>query len=500
MNDSVRLNIESLTFPPETADVLKNIDLTVARGDFIAITGDAASGKSMLLHSITGAAVEFFNGELQGTVRVMGHDVADIPLTRMCDHVGYMMQEPQNQIVNITVADEVAFGVANMNLSLNEIKKRTSASLRFVGLDGFEGRSTDGLSGGQAQRAVLAGVLAMETPLLILDQPTAELDEKGKQELFARLKYLNKEKGVTVVMVMDRATDILAYSNRILIMGGGEIIEECSPDEYRKRLCAKSTPRLSPAKKPAGSTNIELRDVSFTYDDGFVGCENIDISINEGDFAGIVGINGSGKTTLIKLMEGLLKPESGSIEVFNTPLIKKNLSALRSRIGFLFQNPDLQIFATTVKDEVAFTLKMRKLPAEDIREKVQGILTEVGLASYADVHPQRLSRSQRQKLAVASILVGDPDIIIADEPTSGLDENQSILIMDLLADFHRKGKTVVLVTHDLPLARSYTTRIVAMHEHRVAVDIPTEETFSHGSALKRIGLDFQREELANDLG
>jgi len=491
MEPAVQLKIESLAFPPETKKVLKDIDLTINQGDFIAITGEAASGKSMLLHSITGAAPQFFNGQLNGTIKVMGQNIHEIPLAKMCDYIGYMMQEPQNQIVNITAAEEVAFGIANMELPWEEIKNRVKKTLQFVGLEGFEQRNTDGLSGGQAQRVVLASVLAMETPILVLDQPTAELDGKGKQDLYSHIAYLNREKGVTVIMVMDRACDILPYTNRILIMAEGAIKEECSPDDYLERLNKKT----SPAKNITATDKkiIEVKDLTFTYKGDFKGCEKIDLAINHGDFIGLIGLNGSGKTTLLKLMEGLLVPDAGAIQIFGKPLTKRNFATIRSQIGFLFQNPDLQIFSNTVKDEVAFILRTRKLPRGEFEEKVNGILTEVGLLAYADIHPHRLSRCQRQKLAIASVLVGDPEIIMADEPTSGLDEEQSVVIMELLSAFQQQGKTVILVTHDLGLAKQYANRIVAMHKHRLALDIPAQEIGSYEKTLKDIGLDFQKE-------
>lgn len=495
MEPVIRLIIDSLVFPPETDAILRDIDLTINQGDFVAITGESAAGKSMLLHCITGAAVDFFHGQLNGKVAVMGQDIAQIPLPAMCDYIGYMMQEAQNQIVSITVEEEVAFGIANMNLPWEEIQKRTQDCLQFVGLEELRQRNTGELSGGQAQRAVLASVLAMETPILVLDQPTAELDGQGKRDLYAHIAYLNTVKGVTVVMVMDRACDILPYANRVVIMANGTITEECSPAAYQERLRKKEIPQ----KTIVTSTKnvIEAQDLSFVYKGGFTGCQNISFAVQQGDFIGLIGLNGSGKTTLLKLLEGLLTPDGGALKLFGEPLTKKSLPAVRSRIGFLFQNPDLQIFASTVRDEAAFILKARKCAKQDIEEKVSAILSEVGLASCADLHPHRLSRSQRQKLAIASMLVGEPEIIIADEPTSGLDEEQSAVIMELLSEFQQRGKTIVLVTHDLGLAQRYTNRIMAMHKHGLELDIPTKEIIAYSMALKEIGLDIQQEGVAN---
>ncbi|UWG98821.1 energy-coupling factor transporter ATPase [Dehalobacter sp. DCM] len=497
MEPAVQLKIKALTFPPATKIVLKDIDLTIQKGDFVAITGEVASGKSMLLHCITGAAVKFFNGEINGSSRVMGRDTQEIPLSGMCDYIGYMMQEPQNQMISISVGEEVAFGIANMNLSWEEITRRTHHYLEFVGLTDFHDRKTDELSGGQAQRVVFASVLAMETPILVLDQPTAELDSQGKKDLYAYLGYLNKEKGVTVIMVMDRARDILPYANRVLIVADGTVKAEYKPHEYLQQLqnkaVWKTTNRLVSQFKPQNNLSeekiIEVKDLSFTYKGVFLGCENINLAVSRGDFIGLVGLNGSGKTTLLKLMEGLLMPDKGSIVMFNQALTKKNLAALRSKIGFLFQNPDFQIFANTVKDEVGFILKTRRLPQKEIEAKVDRILAVTGLAEYADCHPHQLSRSQRQKLAIASIIVGDPEIIIADEPTSSLDEEQSALIMELLSHLHEQGKTIILVTHDLSAVQKYTNRIIVMRKHHVVLDVPSKDMDSCKEDLMDLGLD-----------
>lgn len=234
-----------------------------------------------------------------------------------------------------------------------------------------------------------------------------------------------------------------------------------------------------------------MSGAGYTYKGGFVGCEPLDLTIRQGEFVSVIGLNGSGKTTLMKMLEGLLVPTVGTVELFGQKVTKKNINELRKRIGFLFQNPDFQIFASTVAEEVAFTLKLRKIPEDKIKAKVEAALSQSGLLPYLQEHPQKLSRGQRQMLALASVLVGEPDIIIADEPTSGLDEAQSYMIMDALSDLVKQGKTVLLVTHDLSMARQYAHRIVSMHRHEIVLDIPGTEMMNHRETLERIGLMFQ---------
>lgn len=464
MKTALALNISTLSFPDTGKTVLRDIALTVKEGEFIVLTGGAASGKSLLLHTMTGAAMKYEGGVLDGSVQLMGKDIMDVPLPVVCEDLGYMFQEPQNQIVSVTVEEEVAFGLSNMGCSRDEIAVRSKEALSFTGLTGLEKRKTTSLSGGQAQRLVLAGVLALKAPILILDQPAAELDRKGKLELYALIQKFHREEGVTVIMAADNGVDIASFAGRILEMEEGTIKNIYDGRDY-KAPKRRETRFVSMVQN--GETVLLVDDVSFTYPGGVLGCEKISFQVNRGDFLAVMGVNGSGKTTLLKLMEGLRFPDRGKITVFGREMTKKSAFALRAKIGFLFQNPDLQIFADTVWAEAAFALRNLPLSEAEKRKKVRAVLDQVGLISYEDYHPQRLSRSQRQKLAAASALVHDPKIVIADEPTAGLNEEDSALIMDLLASFRSAGGTVILVSHDPELVLSYADRILLLDRHHL---------------------------------
>ena len=464
MDTVLELKIKTLTFPGEEAAALKDIDLTVAKGEFLAVTGEAAGGKSLLLHTMTGAAVKYEGGILDGSVALMGKDVMTIPLPAVSEYLGFMFQEPQNQIVSVSVAEEVGFGPANLGCSRREIRRRVEEALAFTGLTGLNARKTTALSGGQAQRLVLAGVLALKAPLLILDQPGAELDQKGRNELYDLIKRLHEEEGVTVVMAMDHGVDVAAYADRVIEMKGGGIARQYTPADFPKPQAVSSRPGPGVS---AGEPVLALKDVSYTYKGGVSGCRGISFEVCRGELLTVMGENGSGKTTLLKLMEGLLFPEKGSVKVFDETMTKKSAFALRKRMGFLFQNPDFQIFANTVREEAAFALGKDIDPAQKA-EKAAAALAKVGLAGLADCHPQRLSRSQRQKLAAASALIHAPEIVIADEPTAGLNGQDSVALMELLADFRAAGNTVIMVSHDPELALAYSDRILLLDAQKVA--------------------------------
>jgi energy-coupling factor transport system ATP-binding protein len=461
----IRIHIEELTFPPEERVILHDIDLDIHSGDFIVISGASASGKSMLLHAITGAAVKHFQGKLKGYVYLGEHDVDDIPLTCMCDHIGYMMQSPQNQITSSTVGDEVAFALANMNRPWDEIRTRVHQALGLVDLTSFYDRKVDELSGGQAQRVVFASILAMETPILILDQPAAELDAQGRKTLYEHLGQLNKTKGVTVIMVMDRAGEILPHTNRVLTMEAGTVTQDCTPSAFKKHLDGTYKPVILQTT----STNrmLEAKQVSYTYKNGQVGCCDVTLDIFKGEFVGLVGHNGSGKTTLLKVLEGLLWPDKGEVYIQGQKINKKNVTRLRHDLGFVFQNPDMQIFSNTVKDEVGFRLKYLGHDAATMDRRIREVLELVELSVDLMAHPHSLSRSQRQKLVIASALATDPEMLIADEPTSGLDDEQSALMMDVFSRWQHLGKTILVVSHDLERINDYASRILLMKDHRL---------------------------------
>ncbi len=485
MEKAVEINIKKLIFPSQGEAALHDIDLTVAKGDFVAITGGVAAGKSALLHCITGAIPKYHEAFLDGEVKVDGKNVADLSLAEMCRFLGYMTQDPQSQIIDVNVYEDVAFGLGNLCVSREELDQRVKDSLSYVDLAGYERRKTDELSGGQAQRVVLAGVLALEADILILDQPTAELDSKGRRDLYRHLRSLNRDKGVTIIMVMDRSSEVLSCANRVIVMDKGTVIDDCPPNDYEALQNHEAI--FSPA--PVNTeTIVSLRNVSYSYKGGFVGCEDVSLDIGAGEFVAIVGLNGSGKSTLLKILEGLLPAAAGQVKIFQREMNKKTGAELRQKIGFLFQNPDNQIFADTVLKEVSFGLRLRKMDEEIIKERSLTVLAELGLAEYASLHPQTLSRGQRQLLALASILGTDPELIIADEPTSGLNESQSREVMSVLRSLVDRGKTVILVSHDLALAQRFCHRLIAMYNHKIVADFPAVEAEEHEDILREIGL------------
>lgn len=489
MKPIIQLDINALTFPDEPEPALKNIKLNINEGEFIAITGGAASGKSLLLHAITTAAPKFYPCNLEGSVTVADQDVSKIPLCQMADYLGYMMQEPQNQMVSRRVSDELAFGVANLNLDQEEIASRVNEIMDFLGIRAFSERTTDALSGGQAQKVVLGSVLALKTPILLLDQPTAELDPKTSAELYHYLGQLNRDKNVTTLVVMDKSGEVLKNAHRVLVMDAGTVKDFLPVADYQKKYGAgQNNRRFEPITVDEKTNVIKLNGASHIYKGGITGCHPLTFELKKGDFAAVIGQNGSGKSTMIKIIEGLVKPGEGSVELFGTPATKKNIGELRRRIGFLFQNPDDQIFCSSVRDEISYVLKNKNLSEQQSEQKIQKTLALIGLQGLEEIHPQRLSRGQRQLLALGSVVINDPELIIADEPTSGLNGPQSQVVMEKLAQLNRQGVTILLVTHNLAEARDFANRIVVMHKHQLVMEFEAAKMDDYLNDLVRLEL------------
>lgn len=506
--------INRLVFPGQESPALTDINLTIGQGEFIVITGSVASGKSALCHCLTGAVPHFFPAHLEGEVRVDGRNLREMTLPRIAGLVGYMMQDPQNQIFSVTVGEDIAFGPGNLGLPRQEVRDRVTGALDFVGLKGFQDRAPETLSGGEAQRAVLAGVLALQPRLLVLDQPAAELDPAGRKDIYSRLGALIQTGQSSIIMVTEHPEELEQYATRYLVMDKGKImvsapvlpgihhamppnVHHSVPSHVQQPVAPhirQTLPRYGQGAQSGDSSRkdeaVALEKCTYIYPDGQVGCRDVSLTLCRGELVALAGLNGSGKTTVARHFNGLVRPAPGWVRVFGRDLQEWGLKAVREKVGFLFQNPDYQIFAGSVREEVEFGLKIRKLPSEEIKRRVARVLEITGLTPCVDIHPHRLSRGQRQLLALASILACEPEIIVADEPTAGLNRSMAAAIAGHLKKMADTGCAVLVVTHDLELAAGYANRVVAMHKGEIRYDLPGGEISANLAGLREIGLDF----------
>jgi energy-coupling factor transport system ATP-binding protein len=539
--------------------VLRGIDLTVPRGSFTVVMGASGGGKSTLLRTLNGIIPDFIDGTFDGDVEVLATDVTEARVSEMAERVGMVLQDYESQLFGTSVESEVAFGPENLAVPPAEIGDRIDDALALVGLDDLDRRrEPSGLSGGQKQRLVVAGVVAMHPELLVLDEPTSDLDPKGTRDLLDVVAALTAEGPVadalddgwggpeTIVMVTHKIEEALLADRAVLLDGGrvategpvadvfGDaaalresrvavpplvdafdrlgwpdddlpLVPEAAVDRVRESALAwtghGATGPPAGTGSDAGESRdgadadeplFELRDVVFAYetDRGPVrAVDGVDLAVERGEVLALVGHNGSGKTTLAKHLNGLHEPDEGSVAYRGRPVSEYSMAEIGREVGFVFQNPDHQIFAATVREEVAFGPENFGITGEALEERVEAAVETVGLDGLEEADPFALSKGQRQRVALAGILATDPDVIVFDEPTTGLDAAQQEQFMQLVARLNRGGDlTVVMVTHDMEKVARYATRVTVLADGRTAFEGSVRDLFADEDRLAEYDL------------
>jgi len=510
--------------------ILRDINLKIRPGEFVAVAGRTGSGKSTLCYAMNGLAPHSFGGKMEGSVRVCGLDTRETTPAALASKVGIVLQSAESQLVGLTVREDVEFGLENIALPREEIQARADWALDVVKLTAFQNSSPWNLSGGQKQRLAIASALAFKPQLLVLDNPTAELDPVGKQEVLETIALLNREHHITIFIIDQELHEILPYAHRLAILDEGKLLLIDKPEvvldkaelvraagvklpdvteicyQLRKRGRWKDVlPRtIDQAKEgltailkdshhltllvkdrpDAKPPLIELQGVSFQYPNGTAVLNQVSLTIHSGDFVALMGQNGAGKTTLAKHLNGLLKPNSGRVIVEGLDTRKESVARLATRVGYVFQNPDHQIFSKTVEEELSFGPKNLGWPQERIHEAVARALKDIEMENRRQAEPYFMGLAERKLIAIASVLIMEPHVLVLDEPATGADYNVALRIMRYISDLHRRGLTVVIITHDVSLAANYASRIIAMREGTIRIDGTPEEVFQQKELLR----------------
>jgi len=519
-------------------EALKGVDLKVRKGETVVITGPSGAGKTTLCRCINGLIPHFYSGELKGNINVCGMDTRTSTITDISRKVGICFDNPSNQLFCATVFEEVAFGPQNLCATKDELMERVSEALRFCRLEEYKDKNPHALSGGEKQSVAIAASIAMRPEICILDEPTANLDSFGTMLVLDALRKLTGMEKKTTILVEHKLQYTLPIADRLIILDNGEILADGPPkkvlcdaellqktqiqvpyvtvlahkllkkvsehnlpitiDEgtkFLKELFNKKKFKPSLAKLNASQSKrqrspiITCKDVCYKYLDGTVALRGINLEIYEGEFLGLIGKNGSGKTTLAKLFNGLYKPTEGNVVVDTMDTKNTQIEKLASTVGYSFQNPDDQIFAKTVQEELAFGPKNLKLPLEEVQRRVEEVAREVGIYEYLDENPFLLSQGLRQRVAVASVLTMNPKVLVIDEPTTGQDYARCKIIMDLAKRLHDKGKTVIVISHNMDLIAEYCERLVVMLNGQVLAVGPTREIFCQPDLIAKSSLE-----------
>jgi len=539
--------LENVTFTYEGDVVaLRDLNLTVRRGDFVVVLGANGAGKSTLCYLISGIVPHIYGGRRGGVVSVAGLDPWDEPLYVTAQHSGVLMQDPEVQLFMPTLKAELAFGPANLGVPRDEILRRSRAALALVRLEELEERNPRDLSGGQKQRAALASVLTMQPQLLILDEPTSQLDPLGRQEIGEAIEQLKRAGDLAIVMTTHETEEILPLADQVLVLERGETVLQGSPEEVfsqadrlgevgvktpaliriqhdllwpgkgkanhptrtkvnlttsevagqiqasvasgRLSIIRPEVPLSPPPVPPEAPLILEVHNLTIEYPGPPLvkALKDVSLQIRQGEFVGIIGQNGSGKSTLVKCFVGLVQPRTGDILFRGQSIHKLSVGEMARRVGLVLQNPDYQLFTASCRDEIRFGLRNVGASFEESERLSEEALRLVGLEAEADLFPFRLSFGDRRKLAVAATIALSPEVLILDEPTTAQDHSGRYQLAELSKQFHgdRQG-TVLMITHDVDLIARYAHRLIVLHEGRVLLDGPTGEVFSQVEELKK---------------
>ncbi|MBE2235037.1 MAG: ABC transporter ATP-binding protein [Anaerolinea sp.] len=540
---ALRLEDLHFSYPPRLPDgppveVLRGLTLHAPAGQALAIMGPTSSGKTTLALLLAGLAPEMTGGQVRGQAWVAGLDPVTTSPARLSHTVGLVFQEPERQLFNMTVAEEVAFGLEGRAVPPQQIGERVQRALASVGLTGLEQRAPWQLSGGQQKRLAIASILAMQPPILVLDEPMAGLDPAGRSEVAALLADLKRTTGATVIVTEKDAEFVARWAERVAVLADGQIALAEAPDalfqqterlhalgvaapqmaELAARLRAEGedaafltaaagaawAARHRPAAWPAqpatatppapelptsqkASPAVAVEAVSFAYPGGAPALAGLSLTVQPGEFVALVGPNGGGKSTLARHINGLLRPQQGAVALFGQPSAGRPVGELARSVGYVFQNPDRQIFAATVREEVAFGPRNLGLAGQALTQRVTEALAAFDLTALAEAPPAVLGYGLRRLVTLASVWAMQPAIWLLDEPTTGLDARLTGLLMERLHTLHRSGHTVLFITHDLKLAAG-AQRIVGISQGRVVLDGPPQSVFADSASLEAIGL------------
>ena len=560
--------------------VLRGVDLDVPMGSFTVIMGASGGGKSTLLRTLNGLIPDFVTGSFAGEVEVLGRDATATRVSELATDVGMVLQDYESQLFGTSVTAEVAFGPENLAVPPAEIDDRIDDALALAGLSDLDRRREPAaLSGGQKQRLVFAGVAAMRPDLLVLDEPTSDLDPSGTRRLLSavgrlaggrldRLDAVDRPETVapntaapddddrtpddevawpcpeTVVMVTHKIEEALLADHAILLEDGrvsragparevftdtaalrasrvaipplvaafdeagvptadlpltpAEAVDVAAAhglswtpparlDDDRSATEASATSVPAGTGETLGEPCFELENVVFAYETDRGpkrAVDEVSLTIRTGEVVALVGHNGSGKTTLAKHLNGLHAPDAGQVRYDGREVTDYSMSAIGRDVGYVFQNPDHQLFADTVREEVEFGPQNFGISGEALDQRVSQALETVELTDLADADPFALSRGQRQRVALAGILATDPAVIVFDEPTTGLDATQRDQFMRLVAELNRTtGLTVVAITHSMETVARYAPRTVVLEDGQVAYDGSTRRLFADRDRL-----------------
>lgn len=498
----ISINNLSVQYKRSSTYALKDISFKQYQGEKILLMGRTGAGKSTFCYCLKGIIPYIIPASLNGNIIIKNQKIASPEIT-----IGLVLQEFESQIFNSTIELEIAFGLQNLGLKREKIKEIIQHSLEKFNLISYAKKSPYYISGGQKQRLAIASIWAMKPEVFILDEPLTDLDTEARKILFSLITELEEEK--TSIILTDNNLENASFFDKAIIMNKGSIIIEDKTNNilkdspkyieygmrppthisllndlglpYQEGLTLEKTVNLikksinfptslTPQEKTSeisGENIIIFDNVSFQYPNSNYGIFNINLEIKKGDFVGLIGTNGSGKTTLLKLMTGILCPNKGKVYLKNNQPHKIPAKAIPQIIGYVLQNPDHQLFTNSIKEELLYCMKKSNKFYNNFDEKIIQILKTIHMEGLENSDPFLLTKGERQKIAVATALINEPEIIILDEPSTGLDYKEQLSLMQLLQELHKNGKTIIITTHSLWIIEEYAEKCIILKDGKI---------------------------------
>ena len=542
MDKYISFNQFTFQYDAQAEATLKDISFDIVKGEKVLILGPSGSGKSTLAQCLNGIIPNIHKGQAKGQVRIDGQDIFKQSIYDKSQLVSTVLQDPDGQFIGLTVAEDLAFALENDCANRSEMKDKVALWAERLDLTSLLNHRPQDLSGGQKQRVSLAGVLIDESPILLFDEPLANLDPKSGQETIDLIDKIHKEVGATTIIIEHRLEDVLYRPvDRILLVNDGTLLFNGSPDELLSSTLLLENgireplyvtvlrqlgfdtrdaqnlsqldaldlsdlvlpDRVLKDKRDSSSDSIlKVEGLSVSYGDNPAIIEDLSFSLKKGERLAIVGKNGAGKSTLAKALCGFV-PSQGKLTYKGQDISQDSIAERSERIGFVLQNPNQMISQTMIFDEVALGLRLRGIEETEVEERVHEVLKTCGLYSFRKWPISALSFGQKKRVTIASILVLKPEIIILDEPTAGQDYKTYTDIMNFLDSLQKQGHTIVMITHDMQLMLEYSDRCLVVVEGKIIADdnpvtILNQKDLLESANLKQTSLYTLGQKLSSD--
>ena len=536
----IELKDFSFQYKAQSEPTLKNLNLTIYKGEKVLIVGPSGSGKSTIGQCLNGIIPNIYKGTSSGQFLIQGKEAFDLSIYEKSHLVSTVLQDTDGQFIGLSVAEDLAFALENDMVELGTMKERVQSWAERLDLMKLLDHRPQDLSGGQKQRVSLAGVLIDESPILLFDEPLANLDPKSGQDIIDLIDQIHEEQGTTTIIIEHRLEDVLYRPvDRVILINQGQVLFNGRPDELlRTTLLAENgireplylttlrqlgqdinqlehldrlddiqlddvncaIPEATFTKTGEAEELLKLEQISFAYQENHPILKNISLSIPKGQRLAIVGKNGAGKSTLAKAICGFITTE-GQYTSRGEDIKQESVKERAERVGYVLQNPNQMISTNMIFDEVALGLRLRGISEEDIKERVYQALKTCGLYEFRKWPISALSYGQKKRVTIASILVLGPEILVLDEPTAGQDQRNYTDIMEFLDSLQEKGHTIVMITHDMQLMLDYSDRALVVSDGQILADLSPAELFTHPDILQEANLkETSIFALANRLG